>query len=176
MADLGTRTVVDWTVPADGGRDANKTFRLTEMSAWQGERWALRALGAAARSNAEITPEHVRLGMMGVAQFGLRALLAIQTDELMSLLDELLTCVQYVSDPQRGIVRPLLRDDADVQESRTVYRLREEVFRLHTGFSFAGALLILASSAFPGLSTETTKTSAAPSEPSSPPGEPAPAS
>jgi hypothetical protein len=159
-----TATVV---IGEEGGRDKGKQFLLTEMPALKAERWAMRALNAAGRSNAQITPDMIALGMAGIAQFGLRSFVAMDFNEAEPLLNEMLDCVEFITEPSKGIRRKLFIGGAedDLEEVKTIYRLRDEVFKLHTGFSLAAAALILAAGALPGLPSTGTNTSTSP-EPS----------
>lgn len=135
------------TIPkAEGNRDSGKTFLITEMSAAQAEKWALRALGAIANSGMEIPEEVMRLGMGTLVAVGFKGLLTMQFDEAEPLLDEMMECVVFVPDPKRpDIVRPI--DDEDIEDVTTRLSLRSEVFELHTGFSPAGFLSKLGKSA-----------------------------
>lgn len=118
------------------GRDQGKRYVITEMPASRAEWWAIRALGAMARSGVDVPPEALDSGMMGVTAVGLRALLASPDPELKPLLDEMFECVQRKEDLGE---RALVEDD--IEEAGTRLRLRDEVLKLHTGFSLAAALL-----------------------------------
>lgn len=130
------------TVTIDGdpqaNRDAGKTFILTEMDAERAEGWAIRCMGAMQRAGIELPPETVESGMIGMAAVGLRAFLAAPYGEVAPLLAEAMTCVRIVM-PGTPDGRVLIADD--IEEVSTRVRLRDEVFKLHTGFSLATALL-----------------------------------
>jgi hypothetical protein len=138
------------TVPKSwGGRDAGRTYRVTEMSCRDSERWAIRALLILTGSGERI-PEHlVDRGMEAMAMFVVNgALLSdrrVTIEEISPLLDEMMTCVEVVRDPARpDVAQPLVTDD-DVREVRTRLWLRSEVLRVHTGFSAADGLSSLIS-------------------------------
>lgn len=135
------------TIPqAEGNRDSGKTFLLTEMSAAQAEKWALRALGAIANSGLDIPPDVMQLGMGALVAVGFKGLLTMQFDEAEPLLDEMMGCVVIVPNPKEpNVVRPV--DDEDIEDVTTRLMLRSEVFDLHTGFSPAGFLSKLGKSA-----------------------------
>ena len=139
-----TKTI---TIPqAEGNRDSDKTFLITEMSAAQSEKWALRALGAIANSGMEIPPDVMRLGMGTLVAVGFKGLLTMQFDDAEPLLDEMMQCVVIVPDPKNpNIVRPV--DDEDIEDIATRLMLRSEVFELHTGFSPAAFLSKLGTAA-----------------------------
>ncbi len=118
------------------GRDENKRFLLTEMSASAGDKWAFRALGAMARSGLDIPPHIADLGMAGVLAMGIKAILGADFAEAEPLLDELMACVTRV---EELTTRPLVENDTE--EIVTIAWLRSEVLELHTGFSVAAFLL-----------------------------------
>jgi hypothetical protein len=115
---------------ATEGRDQGKRFKITEMSAAAGERWAIRAFLALARSGVVI-PDYVQdMGWAGMATIGLRAFAGISYELAQPLLDEMLQCVQIV---EPNVTRGLTEDD--VEEIATYVELRREVFQLHVDFS-----------------------------------------
>lgn len=118
------------------GRDKGKTFLLTEMPARQAEKWGTRALLTITRSGVNLPEDIAEAGMVGVALAGLQLLSNINFHDAEPLLDEMLTCVQFIPDPNnKGIVRFL--HDSDIEEVKTIIQLRVEVLSLHTDFSFA---------------------------------------
>lgn len=127
------------TLDSAYGRDASKAFLLTEMSATQAEKWAIRALLALTRAGIEVPDNVMSMGMGAVAAIGMRAFGNLSFDEAEPLLDEMMHCVQIVPDPRvPAIRRPV--DTEDVEEVRSLLFLRNEVVALHTGFSIAGEL------------------------------------
>ena len=144
------------TIRAEG-RDKNKVFKITEMSADHAERWALRVLSALARSGFQMGEDLQTAGMAGIAVVGAKLFGNIPFEELEVLLDEMFRCVTYVPSPERpDVVRQLM--SGDIEEVVTRIRLRTEVLSLHTGFSFADVLLILRNLKT-SASTSTTQTS-----------------
>lgn len=151
-------------IDADG-RDKGKTFLLTEMSSSQGERWAIRALLALGQSGADVPEDIGRAGLAGIAALGIKAFAGIPFHLAEPLLDDLLTCVQFVPDPARPqVIRPIWEDD--IEEIVTRLRLREEVISLHVNFSIAAWLSKFrqAVSAKMADDTSTTQISPPPSE------------
>ena len=102
-------------ITIEHGRDKGRVFLITEMSAAHADNWAMRALIALANG--------------GVA---LDALGRLKADDAIPLLNELLDCVQII--PEGGQPRPLNMDFNDVEDFTTLWRLRKEVFALHTDF------------------------------------------
>lgn len=160
------RQVVDWV--ATSGRDKDKTFRLTELSAAQIEWWAYRFFLALAKAGVEVPEDIKSLGMQGVAALGIRAIAQLDPMNAKPLLDEMMTCVKVVPDREKNseFSRPL--NENDVEEVATLVELRLEVFTLHTNFSLPDWLSkLMSAETQPG--SQTTGTSPEPSERSSRP-------
>lgn len=145
------RNIVDIAITAEG-RDAGKTFRLTEMSASAAENWAIRAFMAIAKGGMEI-PDGIPQSIAGIAILGFKALAGADYATAKPLMDEMMGCVQVLTDS--GIARKPVEED--IEEVATRLQLRKEVFELHTGF-FARAARM----------KSTTSTSAAPAVSPSP--------
>lgn len=120
------------------GRDKGKFFKLTEMPAFQAERWAMRAFLALAKSGVEVPDNLSEMGMAGLATLGLQALSGVSFEDAQPLLDEMMNCVSVVPNPQNpDFVRPLLinrPEGEDIEELTTLFELRKEVAQLHMGF------------------------------------------
>lgn len=130
-----------WT--AEDGRDKGKVFLLTEMSAVQGEDWAMRAILALMQANVDLPDGALELGMAGLAEIGLKKLAQISPIILKGLLSELMGQVQYVPDASKTHVRrPLLDDPEDIEEIQTRVKLKWQVLKLHVDFSEAVEPLI----------------------------------
>lgn len=130
------------TVEAQYGRDKErgKKFLLTEMSAVRAEKWATRALIALINSGIQLTDDEASAGMAGIAQVAARGAFkftggGMSFAEFEPLLDEMLECVQ-IKEP--AATRTLTEDD--IEEVPTLFLLRSEVLKLHTGFSLAERL------------------------------------
>src|ERR1700757_5272796 len=128
------------------GRDKGKVFRITEMPASQGEKWAMRLLLAAASSGMDIPQEVWSAGMAGFSMLFklpedvealpdvarssimilmMRILSGVPFQEAIALTDEMFGCVQIIPDvannPARA-ARPLIEDD--IEEIATRVKLR----------------------------------------------------
>lgn len=134
------------TISTDG-RDRGKMFRLTEMPADQGEKWAFRALLAMSRGGMQLPAGIFDAGMAGLASIvpyllivGLRSLHAAQWAELEPLLDEMMTCVKY--QPPGGLPPQELISgiNSQIEEIRTRVELRKEVLEMHVDPSLAAVL------------------------------------
>ena len=115
----------------DTGRDAGKEFLITEMPAAHADNWAMRALFALANGGVDLGFDP-RMGMAAMAGFALSALGKVDPSVGIPLLNELLDCVQII--PSGGQPRALEIGLGDVEDFTTMWKLRKEVFTLHTDF------------------------------------------
>lgn len=121
----------------DEGRDYGKRFLITEMPAQQAEKWAMRAILALMRGGMELPDGYEFNGMAALIGIALREVLPnLAWQDAEPLLDEMLHCVQVLPDPTNtNIVRPIM---GDVEEVKTLYKLRMAVWDIHTDFLSAG--------------------------------------
>lgn len=159
------------------GRDQGKSFLIVEKSAYDAERWATRALMALGRSGIDVPQEAMQAGALGLLLVGIEAFKRMPFEDAEPLLDEMLTCIAFVPDPDkidpnsgRPLSRPLLRgddfNDGDIADVATLLTLRTEVLQVHLGFSLAATLSNLAAAA-QTLNRPATSTSPQPAAPSS---------
>lgn len=126
------------TFVATDGRDQNKRFRITEMSAADSEEWAARALFAAMSCGVEVTDEVLASGFAGVAALGLKSLAKIPFEMAKPLFDRMMTCIEYEFEPGKaGGARTLI--DSDIEEVATRLKLRKAVLMLHMDSFIAAA-------------------------------------
>ena len=128
------------TITAEG-RDNGKGFFLTEMPAVQTEKWAARALLALTSSGVEL-PEGFDARTASSAQLvsvGLEAFGKAKWDLIEPLLDEMMSCVQYVGNPEKSPdVKLAMSSVPDaIEEVTTLLTIRKELLELHLGFSLA---------------------------------------
>ena len=128
-----TRKTLDVTITLPG-RDKGKTFRIHEMDAARGEKWAMRAFLAMARAGFDIPDNVAEAGMAGIAAIGIRALGMMNWDDAERLADEMFTCVKAVPDPRNKLVETDLFDES-IEEIATRLYLRKKVFGVHVDFS-----------------------------------------
>lgn len=130
-------------------RDHGKNFLIVEKSAFDTEKWAARALLALSRSGVEVPDDAIEAGALGVLIAGIGGMQRMRYEDAEPLLEEMLTCISFVPDPNkidpvtgRPITRPLVRSDegGDVEEVSTLLRLRGEALDLHLGFSVTAVL------------------------------------
>ena len=125
------RKVDTFTVSKEN-RDKGKSFTLTEMSAYDGERWALRAILAITNTGAAVPAEALEAGMAGLAVVGIQAMGLLKADTVQPLLDELWACVKYQPNPKTLARQPM---ENDIEEVSTRVDIYQALLKLHTGFS-----------------------------------------
>lgn len=115
------------------GRDEGKQFEITEMSAAKAEAWAIRALCLLAESGFDVPAGEQSFAK--VAEFGLTALSKVDYVKVKPLLDEMLACVKYIPPDHPNTRQPLTVGDTDlIEEVKTLFMLRVEVWKLHANF------------------------------------------
>jgi hypothetical protein len=150
-------------------RDKGKIFRIREMSAQRAEAWASRLLLTLANHGAEVPSNFFDTSMAGLAVMGVYGLTHVPWSEAKPLLDEMMACVRIqpsAAHPQ--VVRDLIDrgdDGDDIEEVATRLHLKDEVLKLHLGFSVADGFSILkANLSAPSENGPPTETSEPPSE------------
>lgn len=135
------------------GRDSGKKFLITEMSAFNTNRWALACARQLAKSGVELPQDVVDLGIGGVINAvknavhnpselgdsfnqsllkGFLYLMAnVEEQKIFTLLDDLLGCVQLQN--EQGYPIELMIDE-HIEESSTLNKLYLEVFNIHSFF------------------------------------------
>lgn len=127
------------TFMADYGRDAGKSFDLTEMPAEDGEWWALRALRALAVAGVDLPEDWENAAMATLMVRGMAALAALPEHTLKALMTEMFDCVRFRS--AKGVVIELSTGaNSQIEEVKTRWQIRKALWYLHTGFSSADEL------------------------------------
>jgi hypothetical protein len=149
------RKIKDVTI--DVGRDAGKTFRITEMPVTKADKWANTALLAMMRGGVDLGAVNIGLigntlgndpqkidyagGMLELARVVIAGLGNVTETVGQDLLDQLINeCVQAL--PSGGSVRPFLSVDDEIEDVKTLWILRKESFLLHIDFLAEGSSLI----------------------------------
>lgn len=122
-------------ITIESGRDAGKSFRITEMPILQADKWAQRAIFAIARAGVDTSSINMNGGMLEMARLALDVVGKIDPEVGGDLLDELLSCVQII--PTGGVPRSLVID-SDIEDIKTLFVLRKEVLALHIDFLKSG--------------------------------------
>lgn len=124
------------------GRDRGKQFRVHEMYADVGERWAYRALLAISRSGVNVPPGLLDQGWAGLASMmpyliviGFQGLSGARWEEIEPLLNEMMGCVMFqppgnISEQPLGVGATL-----QVEEVKSLGKLKMAVLKLHVDFS-----------------------------------------
>jgi len=116
------------------GRDKGKSFVITEMSAWDAEEWAGRALFAMMNAGVDIPEGIASSGLAGVAAMGISALTKVSFEAAKPLLNQMMECVKI--QPSPSVTREVITDD--IEEVSTLLQLRKEVLNLHISFFTEG--------------------------------------
>jgi hypothetical protein len=126
---------------APGERDNGKTFILTEMDAYAGQDWALRALLALARSGAQLPEGALDAGWGALAGFAFTALSGASYAQLRPLLDEMLAQATYEHDPRHPPQPIIPGPNCPIEEIKTFLTIQTALFKLHAGFFVAAGPL-----------------------------------
>ena len=139
-------------VTIENGRDAGKTFRITEMPVTKADKWANTALLAMMRGGVDvgnvnfgaikstITGDNVDPmgGMLELARISIAGLGNVTDEVGQELLDQLIDdCVKVVA--SSGTLRDLLNVDDEIQDLKTLWTLRKESFLIHISFLAEGS-------------------------------------
>ena len=118
----------------DAGRDAGKTFKITELPAVQMDKWMTRLLGCFAKQDITIFD----LTEMSFAELA-NNIYKIESEEEKNLLfDELLASCSL---KKEGVFIPLKEENSInsfVDSWQTLFRLKEEALKLNLGFFESG--------------------------------------
>lgn len=112
------------------GKDSDKVYRITEMPAYKAEKWALRTLWAIASAGVDLPDDIGHAPLSRLAEIGLKALAKVPFEIAEPLLDELLSCVEIVTNA--GTRRLIIADD--FLSVKTLLMLRKEVLAMHVNF------------------------------------------
>ena len=116
-------------IKIETGRDAGKVFKITEMSAFQMDKWATKALLVLGKSK--------KGGILSIGSMSLEDLLSSLSDvdyeKAEPLLQELLDCCYFKKD---NTLVQLKKDfvDSVVEDWTTLFKLRLEALTLCVGF------------------------------------------
>jgi len=118
------------TFTAETGRDKGKQFFITEMPASKAESWAIKAILAVGNAGVDIPDDLASHGMSGLLAVGYMNLLKIPYEMAEPLLNEMMSCVQFIPSP--SIKRYLIEDD--IEEVSTRLAIRKAIWNLHVDF------------------------------------------
>ncbi len=142
------------TVTINSGRDAGKTFKITEWPATQTERWVLRAFFGLGQAGVELPPELLQLGAAPIIYAIASKIVYLPSDLGVQLADELMQNVERV---EERTTRPLV--ELDIEDFSTRLQLKKEVLKLTFGFfDFAAFQNLAAESGTPSSGPSTSPT------------------
>lgn len=115
-------------IKIEEGRDAGKTFKITEMPAVQADRWITKALCLLGKSKFDISS----LGSMSMPEI-LKSMSGLNFDDTEPLLNQLLECATFEKD---GVAVPMKGSmiDSVIEDWSTLFRLKVESLKLILGF------------------------------------------
>lgn len=115
-------------ITIEEGRDKGKTFKITEMSATQADRWTLKVLCLFGKGGI-VLEELAKMDFNTI----IKTMGDVGYDMAEPLLDELLECASFKKD---GVYVPMKGSmiESVVEDFRTLYRLRLEALQLVLGF------------------------------------------
>lgn len=120
------------TIKIETGRDAGKTFVITEMPIAKIDNWSMRAMLGLLSAGVDINGLNPNDGVLAMARLAFETLGRMPEDKAVELMNELLDCVQIK--PEGGSPRPLALELNDVADFKTLWALRKEAFMLHIDF------------------------------------------
>lgn len=132
------------TITIESGRDAGKTFKISEMPVARLEKWSCRALLAIFGSEIPEDVAAVAQTSAGaaVASTVMKGLRTASWEKVEPLYDELLLYIARVPRPDKAETVRLTPDNLDfhIEDLSTIFRLRLEVLNLSFDFFDAGSL------------------------------------
>jgi hypothetical protein len=165
--------------PASCGRDHERgwLFYIKEWPAARAEKWIIRfALAITRNSGVQIPMQWSGLGWQALGVLFMNGVLAggVNGEEIIPIYDELLECVQIIRDPKAkdsfgDPIKSAIVSDDDIEEIITRGWLRDEVFKLHAGFSPADVLSKFFSTTGSRPETSSTTQTSRPGSPSASP-------
>ena len=133
------KEIISWSGAT--GRDAGKTYVITETDPFYSFQWGLKA----AKALSGLLPDTYARSIDGVAMWaaesGIDKVLEANPAELLPLLDELFSkCVKSQSPVNEKVVLDITPEynDGRIEERYTISELYLEIFRVHTNFYAAG--------------------------------------
>jgi len=132
-----TRKTILYEVSEQSSRDFGKKYELTEMSAFQCERWCLKAIRGIVKAGFNIPDEFNDFPAQALVAMGVTAFLAIDELTQSELMSEILLTVKITSTKDSAFQpRKLLLSDSseDISEVSTLIELRKEFFKLNLNF------------------------------------------
>ena len=116
-------------ITIEEGRDAGKTFKITEMSAFNMDRWATKALCLIGKSGCSVIELFNKMNEGGA----LEILGSLGYEGVEPLMEELLNCCAFKKDGVFVQMKATMIDSV-IEDWTTIFRLRKEALNLNLGF------------------------------------------
>jgi hypothetical protein len=130
-----SRKIITYSVSDEKSRDFGKSFELTEMSAYQCERWCLKAIRGIIKAGFNVPDEFQDFPAQALIAMGISSFLAIDEFTQSELMIQMLDTVKIKSSKDSTFSpRPLLSNGDDIDEVSTLVNLRKEFFKLNLNF------------------------------------------
>lgn len=113
-------------IKIEEGRDAGKTFKITEMGAVPAYKWLLKAFGILGKSGVDFNYIREKNVTEFIAEFA-------QYEGSEPLLDELLACAGFIKDGVSVQMKGAMVESV-IEDWTTIFRLQMESFSLMIGF------------------------------------------
>lgn len=121
---------------SENNRDKDKTFLITEPSAIEAEKWAMRVTFGLGKGGVEIPAEVLQLPAVAILYAVGSQSLRMPSRLALKLADEVMGWVQIV---EKKVTRALV--DEDIEEVTTRLKLKAEALKLTFGFFIPAAPL-----------------------------------
>lgn len=122
-------------ITIEEGRDAGKTFKITEMPATQADKWVTKVIGLVGRNGMNA----VDISNMSFQELAI-SLIKSKPEESEPLFDELLGCCSYVKEGASVSMRGQMADSV-IEDWSTLFKLKNEALKLIFGFFEEGGEL-----------------------------------
>lgn len=115
-------------ITIEEGRDAGKTFKITEMPATQADKWVTKVIGLVGRNGMSA----LDISNMSFSELAV-SLIKSKSEESEPLFEELLGCCSFIKDGVSVSMKGKMADSV-VEDWGTLFRLKNEALKLIFGF------------------------------------------
>ncbi|QCE32929.1 hypothetical protein FAI41_04595 [Acetobacteraceae bacterium] len=123
----------------EDGPDKGKIFIITRMSAFEADEWAADVIQALTKAGTKLHPSREQFGIAGLENLSIGIFANLEKEDRKKAYQDLLNCCQIKRDPKNPLVQPTKILEVDIEDPKTLYRLRTKAFELHMDFIKAAA-------------------------------------
>lgn len=113
------------------GADKGKIFIIRRMSAFEGDRWAMRTIRALIRAGMKIPDNAAQIGAAGLAGIAINIFGNLSEEDCEEAFQGLMKCVQI---KRAEGIRPSDMLESDLEDAGTLPKLRSEVLSFNLDF------------------------------------------